>query len=317
MSLGDFVTLQRGHDLPEPQRRVGKVPVMGSFGLTGFHDTPKAQGPGVTIGRSGASIGVISFVRKDYWPLNTVLYVTNFRGNNPLFTYYFLKSLDLIPFDSGSAQPSLNRNYIYPIKIEVPRRNEQDAIASILGALDDKIELNRRMNETLEALARAIFKSWFVDFDPVRAKAEGGTPVGMDAATSAIFPNRFSVDGLPDGWQRAFLEDLTEVLGRGIAPSYIESGGVAVINQRCVRNLRLDLSKARRHDPARRSIAGREVKVGDILVNSTGQGTLGRVAYVLDLPEPANSRRPRYHRTRRCVACSKFLSRTQPHRSRG
>src|SRR5438128_782479 len=109
--LGAFVSLQRGHDLPEPIRRPGFIPVLGSFGVTGSHDQAKVQGPGVTIGRSGASFGVVTYTPVDYWPLNTVLYVTSFHGNDPRFAYYLLKSIDFTRFNSGSAQPSLNRNY--------------------------------------------------------------------------------------------------------------------------------------------------------------------------------------------------------------
>jgi type I restriction enzyme S subunit len=162
-TLGDFVALQRGHDLTDSERRPGDVPVMGSAGANGCHDTVKAKGPGVVIGRSGASFGQVHFCPVDYWPHNTALYVTDFCGNDPRFAYYFLKSLDFSRFNSGSAQPSLNRNFIYPIPVCIPEPNEQCVIASILGTLDDKIELNRRMNETLEALAQSLFKSWFVD----------------------------------------------------------------------------------------------------------------------------------------------------------
>ncbi len=176
-TLGEFLRLQRGHDLTEAERRPGSVPVMGSAGPNGVHDTAKMKGPGVTIGRSGVgSMGVVSYCEVDYWPHNTVLYVTDFLGNHPRFTFYFLQHLNLRRFDSGSAQASLNRNYIYPIPICVPAPQEQRSIASILGALDDKIELNRRMNETLEAMARAIFNDWFVDFGPTRAKVEGRAP---------------------------------------------------------------------------------------------------------------------------------------------
>jgi type I restriction enzyme S subunit len=93
--------------------------------------------------------------------------------------------------------------------ISVPSLEEQRAIASVLGALDDKIELNRRMNETLEAMARAVFKSWFVDFDPVRAKMEGRWPFGMDAATAALFPSQFTENGgIPRGWHYSSLGEL-------------------------------------------------------------------------------------------------------------
>ena len=84
--------------------------------------------------------------------------------------------------------------------MEVARILEQESIVNVLGALDDKIENNRRMNETLEEMARAIFKSWFVDFDPVHAKAAGNAPAHMDAETAALFPSSFGDDGLPVGW---------------------------------------------------------------------------------------------------------------------
>ena len=171
MSLGDFVTLQRGHDLPDAVRRPGNKPILGSFGVTGWHDEAKATGPGVTVGRSGASFGVVSYSPVDYWPLNTTLYVIDFHGNDQRFAYYFLKQFDFRTYNSGSAQPSLNRNFIHPIPVDVPPLPEQRAIAHILGTLDDKIECNHRMNATLEAMARALFKSWFIDFDPVHAKA--------------------------------------------------------------------------------------------------------------------------------------------------
>src|SRR5208337_823084 len=204
LRLGDFVTLQRGHDLPIQLRRPGNVPILGSFGVTGTHDEAKAKGPGVTVGRSGASFGVVSYCPTDYWPLNTALYVIDFHGNDERFAYYFLRSIDFSRFNSGSAQPSLNRNFIHPIPIEVPSFREQRSIAELLGSIDDKIDLNRRMNETLEAMARAIFKSWFVDFDPVRAKMEGRQPVGIDAETAHLFPESFeeSLLGLiPSGWR--------------------------------------------------------------------------------------------------------------------
>jgi type I restriction enzyme S subunit len=163
MTLGDFVALQRGHDLTEPQRKPGRIPVMGSAGQNGFHDTALAKAPGIVVGRSGASFGQVHFCANDFWPHNTGLYVTDFKGNDPRFAFYCLKALDFDRYNSGSAQPSLNRNFIYPIPICVPEPAEQKAISQFLGALDDKIELNRRMNETLEAMARALFQDWFVD----------------------------------------------------------------------------------------------------------------------------------------------------------
>jgi len=288
ITLGEFVTLQRGHDLPEQDRRHGTVPILGSFGVTGWHDTAKAKGPGVTVGRSGASFGVVAFSAKDFWPLNTALYVIDFHGNDERFAYYFLKNFDFSDHNSGSAQPSLNRNYIHPLRVHIPPLAEQRAIAHILGTLDDKIELNRKMNETLEAMARALFKSWFVDFDPVRAKAAGRQPSGMDAETAKLFPSEFVESELgliPRGWRVRPLRDLTSYLSRGIGPSYVDAGGVCVLNQKCVREHRIDFAKARRHNAAKKATDGRLVQDLDILINSTGVGTLGRIAQVQQPPE--------------------------------
>jgi type I restriction enzyme S subunit len=214
-TLGEFVRLQRGHDLPEADRRPGDVPIMGSAGQNGFHDTAKAKGPGVVIGRSGVgSMGVVSYCDVDYWPHNTVLYVTDFLGNDPRFVFYFLRQLDLRRFDSGSVQASLNRNYIYPISIRVPGLNEQRIIAHILGTLDDKIEANRGMNETLEAMARALFKSWFVDFDPVRAKAEGRDQ-SLEEAIAGLFPDTFvdsEIAEMPKGWMVQSIYEIADVV---------------------------------------------------------------------------------------------------------
>jgi type I restriction enzyme S subunit len=210
-TLGDFASLQRGHVLPEPASNPGDIPVMGSFGITGSHSVSSARGPGVTVGRSGASIRVVSYIDCDYWQLNTCLYVTDFHGNNPRFVYYFLKTLDLASFNSGSAQPSLNRNDIYPVEIDVPQRTEQDAIATLLRALDDKIELNRQTNETLEALARALFKEWFVDFGPTRTKAEGGAPY-LAPELWALFPDALDDEDKPVGWEVRPLDEIARFL---------------------------------------------------------------------------------------------------------
>jgi type I restriction enzyme S subunit len=114
----------------------------------------------------------------------------------------------------GSAQPILNKGSFSRLRITLPSLPEQKRIAHILGTLDDKIELNRRMNATLEAMSRAIFKSWFVDFDPVRQKAAGKQPVGMDAQTAALFPDSFEdseVGEVPKGWRVQRASDLYEV----------------------------------------------------------------------------------------------------------
>lgn len=217
-TLGEFVRLQRGHDLTAEERVPGNFPVMGSAGQNGTHGKFISRGSGVVIGRSGASMGRVHYVPSDYWPHNTCLYVTDFLGNDPRFTFYFLGALDLASYNSGSAQPSLNRNFIYTKPITIPPPKEQRAIAHILGTLDNKIEVNRRMNESLEAMARTLFKAWFVDFEPVRAKMEGrwqrGQSLpGLPGHLYDIFPDRIveSESGeIPEGWRGFAFGDVAQ-----------------------------------------------------------------------------------------------------------
>jgi type I restriction enzyme S subunit len=119
----------------------------------------------------------------------------------------------------GTVAERLNLPTIRGLPVPVPPFEEQKLIAHILGALDDKIELNHRMNETLEAMARALFKSWFVDFDPVRARAEGRAPEDMDNETAALFPSSFEdseLGKIPIGWKVSTIGDEVEIIKGGI-----------------------------------------------------------------------------------------------------
>ena len=214
-TLGAIVTLQRGHDLPSQRRNAGHIPIMGSGGITGYHDSATTKGPGVVIGRSGVgSMGIVSYIDRDYWALNTTLYVKNFHGKDEKFVYYLLKTINFRQYDTGSAQSSLNRNLIYPHKVFLPKTlAAQRKISSVLTALDDRIALLHQTNITLEAIAQTLFKSWFVDFDPVRAKLEGRILEGMDEATAALFPENFEESEselalIPTGWRVGTLQDL-------------------------------------------------------------------------------------------------------------
>jgi len=188
---------------------------------------------------------------------------------------------------TGSTVSNLRIPVLKELAIPSPSIETQKAIAHILGTLDDKIELNRKTNETLEAMAKALFKSWFVDFDPVRAKTEG-RPTGLPAEISDLFPDSFEdseLGEIPRGWQCSPLADQSIYISRGISPAYCEEGGVLVLNQKCIRDSRVSFEKARRHDPKRKQIIGRKVRRFDALVNSTGVGTLGRVAMMPICPE--------------------------------
>ncbi|ORV68627.1 hypothetical protein AWC07_08125 [Mycobacterium gastri] len=159
VQFGDVLELQRGHDLPTSSRCSGTVPVIGSFGVTGSHNQAAYDGPGVAIGRSGAAIGTATFVDAPFWPLNTCLFVRDFKGNDPRWVYRLLQVTDFLAFNSGSAQPSLNRNFLRNIEVPLPPIYEQRAIAELLGAFDDKIAANERVVDAAEALMLAAAES--------------------------------------------------------------------------------------------------------------------------------------------------------------
>jgi type I restriction enzyme S subunit len=231
-TIGEQATLQRGIDITKVEQRPGTVPVISSGGVSSYHDTIGVKGPGVVLGRKGV-VGSVFFTEEDYWPHDTSLWVKDFHGNDPRFVYYFFKSIapQIARMDVGSANPTLNRNHVHPIPISWPPLAEHKAIAAVLGALDDKIELNRRMNATLEAIARALFQSWFVDFDPVRAKIDGRKSAGLDEATAALFSATFQdspIGHIPKDWTVEPVGKVVECVGGGTPstaePKYWDGG---------------------------------------------------------------------------------------------
>lgn len=234
MKLGEFLNLKRGYDLPSQHRRAGAHPIVSSSGISGFHREAKVQGPGVVTGRYG-TIGIVHYIENDFWPLNTTLYVQDFKGNHRRFAKYLLESVDFHQFSDKAAVPGINRNHVHEAVVSVPPLGEQERIADTIGSLELRIDLLRQTNTTLEAIAHALFKSWFVDFDPVRAKAEGREPEGMDPATAALFPSEFEESELgliPKGWSSSAVYDLAQFINgaayKAFAPNR-EKRGLPII----------------------------------------------------------------------------------------
>ena len=251
-TLGDVITLKRGHDLPEKKRVVGSVPVVSSSGITGFHNEAKVAPPGVVTGRYG-TIGEVFFIEESYWPLNTALYVIDFMDNDPRFVAYLLRNTLRNYKTEKAAVPGVNRNVLHTLKVRVPSANEQAVIVSILSAYDDLIENNRRRIALLEEAARLLYREWFVHFR---------------------FPGHEHLkitDGLPEGWERRTIEDITAFLGRGISPSYDDEAEYLVVNQKCVRNRMLAMAPARRQ--RKEFKPEKALRCLDVLINSTGTGT--------------------------------------------
>ena len=210
--IGDLVTFQRGHDLPRTQMSTGIYPVAGSNSIIGYHNQFTTKAPGITIGRSG-NIGNPQLHTMDFWAHNTVLYVKEFKKVDPVFFYYLLKTLDFSQLNSGSAVPSLNRNFIHPFTVSVPDDlPTQTAIAEILSSLDDKIELNNKINQELEDLAQTLFRQWFIDFEFPNENGEPYKSSGGEMIDSEL-------GEIPKGWQVVQLEQLCDRMNSGGTPS--------------------------------------------------------------------------------------------------
>jgi len=149
--LVELAHFQRGFDITKNQQKTGTVPVISSGGIKSWHSEAKVAGPGVVIGRKG-SIGTVRYTESDYWPHDTTLWSTDFRGNFPLFVYYRLSVLDLARLDSGAANPALNRNFLHEEIVSWPGPDEQRDIAAALATIDRKLAHHQKKRAALNDL---------------------------------------------------------------------------------------------------------------------------------------------------------------------
>ena len=211
------------------------------------------------------NVGIIREGMKVCLGQRTVLIRPSAEKVSPLFLNYYLNAPKqrhaLLSNSNGATVSHVNMPVIRNLVIELPDREAQDRIADVLSAYDELIENSRRQIQLLEEAARRLYKEWFID---LKFPGHETTPI---------------VDGLPEGWCKATLGELSVLITRGITPRYSETSDFLVLGQRCVRGNLVDLSCARRCE--RKSIAEQKMlKCGDVLINSTGTGSLGRTAQV-------------------------------------
>ncbi|MEJ7893729.1 MAG: restriction endonuclease subunit S [Solirubrobacteraceae bacterium] len=213
-TLGDVLTLQRGFDLPARDRLDGPYPIVSSSGVTGYHSVAKVDPPGVVIGRYG-SLGSVHWLTEPYWPHNTALWIKEFKGNDPRFTSYLLRTISH-DGSAAAAVPGVNRNHLHALRVRVPDVVTQRRIAAVLTSFDELIAINERRIDVLEGLARSLYREWFVRY------RFPGHELHRDDGSAAGEP--------PNGWPTGNVEDFLNVVGGGTPskrePAYWNGGSV-------------------------------------------------------------------------------------------
>lgn len=212
---GELVELRYGKSLTEGNRRPGDIPVFGTNGRCGWHNERLAEGPGVILGRKGMGPLGVEWCESDFWVIDTAYFASPKRNDLDLkYFYYLAKYIGLNHLKDGTSNPSLSRESFYLQLLPFPSLREQHEIARIMTDLDRKIDLNIHMNQTLEAMARAIFKSWFVDFDPVKE--------GHPLFPATLAASRLS--SIPESWRIGSLLEQADLMSGGTpktsAPEY-------------------------------------------------------------------------------------------------
>lgn len=193
-TLGETLTLQRGFDLPQRHRQQGSVPIVSSSGVSGFHNQPIVKGPGIVTGRYG-TIGEVFYIRENFWPLNTTLYVRDHKRNDIQFLFYLLRTVDFKTHSGKSGVPGVNRNDLHKIEVMVPPIEEQRAIATVLSDVDDLIA----------ALDKLIAKKRAI----------------KQATMQQLLTGETRLPGFREEWSRIKIEDVAEIVSGGTPSTQI------------------------------------------------------------------------------------------------
>jgi len=229
--LEELLQIKNGRD--HKHLADGDIPIYGSGGLMRYGNQAIYYDESILLPRKG-TLSNIQFVNKPFWTVDTIYYtVINKEKANPIYLYHYLKQLDLSFLNSGTGVPSMTFGVYYGVKVNLPSLNIQNKIAKVLSDLDAKIELNNRINNELEAMAKTVYDYWFVQFDFPDAngkpyKTSGGKMVWNDELKREI----------PEGWDNINLQDLCYKIGDGIhgTPNYVEHSEYCFINGNNLKN---------------------------------------------------------------------------------
>ena len=271
--ISDLIEIKNGKIFPKEK---GNIPIYGGNGIIGYTNKYNFENV-VIIGRVGANCGSVHVEKGKCWVSDNALAGVPLNQNS-IFNYYFLKSLGLNKKQIGSSQPLLTQGILNNLTITYPIiESVQQKIASVLSALDSKIELNNRINAELEAMAKTIYDYWFVQFDfPDKNgkpyKTSGGKMVWNEELKREI----------PEGWEVKELDSLLSVFTKGLTTSYLDKSNLINLNQKVNKGWNLDRQYFKFLDPEIEIPNEKYAHERDILINSLGQGTLGRIHYFCD-----------------------------------
>lgn len=257
-TLGDLISLEYGKGLDKTDRKLnGKYPAYGANGIKDRTDRFLYDKKTIIVGRKG-SAGEINFTEDKFWALDVTYYaVFDEKILDLKFLYFILITLNL-PSLANGIKPGINRNDVYTIPVKIPQLEEQKRIVKILDkAFEDIEQLTANAKQNMQN-AKDLFESYL----------------------NKVFT--------ANNWIETTLDEICELINRGVSPKYTEQNGLCVLNQKCIRNHEINYELARLHDDKVKSVnPERLIKLGDVLINSTGTGTLGRVAQVRNIPPKA------------------------------
>jgi type I restriction enzyme S subunit len=289
-SLAELCTVKQGKylsptEMSAVQTSEMAIPVVGGNGVLGYTNKASHSVDVPLVTCRGSQCGLIQWVEAPVWVSNNAMACDTGALNRNQFLRYLLNSATFEDVITGSAQPQITLGHLTKKVFDVCPEHHWNDIVGILGSLDDRITLLRETNATLEAIAQALFKSWFVDFDPVRAKMEGRTPEGMDEATAALFPDGFETSELgevPRGWRVCAVEEFADRVGMGPFGSNIKvetfvESGIPVISGQHLKQLLVEDNTFNFITPEHASrLAKSCVQAGDVIF--THAGSIGQVS---------------------------------------
>lgn len=270
--LGDFVVFNYGKGLPERDRVAGPYPVYGSAGVVDTNKDYLVEGPGIVVGRKG-SVGEIYYTDKNYFPIDTVYYITKGEKYNLRFLYYLLKTIDFKSLNSDAAVPGLNRNTAYAQEVLLPKTETQEQIADVLSTYDDLIENNTRRIKILEEIAQTTYREWFVYFRfPGHKKVK-------------IIDSKTEFGKIPEGWKIVQMKEIADVVDclHSKKPENIKTGNNILLQlNNILDNGTIDLTEKYFISEAnyKEWTSRIELQSGDCVVTN-----VGRIAAVAQIPD--------------------------------